>query len=172
MILLKIYQADEVGISGYDLMNELTVSFAGTWSAKSGTIYPLLSRLKDRKLIKSEEIRSKLGPVKKVFKITNISRNIIEELLIDSFEPDLKFLENYLEFTLQMMQQLMQKNTIDLITLEQILSALKLFSKHLDEMQRRLAAVIESKILKCQKCQGVIEPNMKFCPHCGSKIEK
>jgi predicted transcriptional regulator len=42
-VLEQIFNYKE--ISGYDLIQTLNRHFAGTWEAKSGTIYPLLSKL-------------------------------------------------------------------------------------------------------------------------------
>jgi len=35
-------------------------------------------------------------------------------------------------------------------------------------------AVIEKKqiVIKCQKCGLILDENMKFCPECGTKVEK
>ena len=43
-ILENVFNAEK--ITGYDLIQRLNDQFAGTWEAKSGTIYPILSKLK------------------------------------------------------------------------------------------------------------------------------
>jgi DNA-binding PadR family transcriptional regulator len=40
------------GTTGYDIIQKIKEKFGGMWHASAGTIYPLLSRLADKILIK------------------------------------------------------------------------------------------------------------------------
>jgi DNA-binding PadR family transcriptional regulator len=99
LILLLL---NEEPTHGYDIMQRLGEKFSGLWSPKPGTVYPALSRLEEKGLIK---IREEEGidqaeaaqteyPPKKVYvltdKGTSALKNIIgkmefEEKLIDRF---------------------------------------------------------------------------------------
>ena len=99
LILLLL---NEEPTHGYDIMQRLAEKFSGLWSPKPGTVYPALSRLEEKGLIKirEEEDRDQTEtdhaeyPPKKVYvltdKGTSALKNIIgkmefEEKLIDRF---------------------------------------------------------------------------------------
>jgi DNA-binding PadR family transcriptional regulator len=171
MILLKIYEGDKIGISGYDLMSELTITFAGMWSAKSGTIYPLLNRMKERELIIAQDVKSELGPAKKVFKLTELSKTIIEELILDNFEPELKFFSNYLDFVSRMIMKLSERKSIGPINLEQVKTALELFSTHVNEIDFNLNDFMSVNKVNCNGCGTEVDRLLvKFCPKCGEIV--
>lgn len=99
LILLLL---NEEPTHGYDIMQRLSQKFSGLWSPKPGTVYPALSRLEEKGLIKiREEENSDQAepdqteyPPKKVYVLTDKGtlalKNIIgkmefEEKLIDRF---------------------------------------------------------------------------------------
>jgi DNA-binding PadR family transcriptional regulator len=171
MILLKVYDADPVGISGYDIISDLTQTFAGMWVAQSGTVYPLLSRLQEKDLIISADVKSELGPAKKAFKMTDLSREVIEAMIIDNFDPELRFFANYVEFVLKMMNKLKKKNISSAINFEQVKAGLELFSARLKDMMGNLAKYMfdikEASARKCDSCGETIDHDARFCPSCG-----
>lgn len=172
MILLKIYEGENVGISGYDLMSELTITFAGMWSAKSGTIYPLLNRMKERELITAQDVKSEIGPAKKVFKLTELSKSLIEEIILDNFEPELKFFSNYLDFVSRMIMKLSERKTIGPLNLEQVKTALELFSTHVSEIDLNLSDFMNDNRVNCENCGSELDRLVaKFCPKCGSEVK-
>ena len=61
-------------ISGYDLIRILNDHFAGTWEAQSGTIYPILSKLKRDGFLAIKNVKSPVGPIKKVYSLTEAAR--------------------------------------------------------------------------------------------------
>lgn len=174
MILLKVYDADPVGISGYDIIADLTQTFAGMWVAQSGTIYPLLSRMQEKELIVSVDVKSELGPAKKAFKMTDLSREVIEAMIIDNFDPELRFFANYLEFVLKMMNKLKQKNITSAINFEQVKAGLELFSAKLKDMMGNLtkymADIKVASERKCEECGESIISDARFCPNCGAAL--
>ena len=75
-------------------LNEL---FAGSWKAKSGTIYPILSKLEQsKKLITGERKQSPLGPVKRVYILEDLGRECIDYIIYERFEGDIEFVMRYL----------------------------------------------------------------------------
>jgi len=89
---------EPIGQYGYEMIKDLDHLFAGSWEAKSGTIYPILSKLETNKqLIEGERKKSPLGPVKKVYSLTEEGRRIIDQILSNSLEMDMEFIQRYLE---------------------------------------------------------------------------
>jgi len=84
------------GISGYDLIDALNKHFAGTWEAHSGTIYPILSKLKNEGFLKTKNIKSPIGPIKKVYTITEIGKTIVETKINVKFIEQLNFVKNFI----------------------------------------------------------------------------
>ena len=174
MILLKVYESDPVGISGYDLIADLTSTFAGMWVAQSGTIYPLLSRMQDKRLLSVSNVKSEIGPAKKVFKLTPLAYEIIEPMILDNFEPELQFFGNYLDFTCRMMAKLKHKNAISDVNIVQVRNALGLFSVRTRAVQES----IEDALAKdpadqgpaCKACQEPHSKGARFCPGCGAPV--
>ncbi|MHA1672854.1 MAG: PadR family transcriptional regulator [Promethearchaeota archaeon] len=88
---------DPVGQYGYEMITDLNKLFAGSWEAKSGTIYPILSKLKSKKgMIVDSRMKSPLGPVKKVYKLTELGRKSIDQIITSNFEGDLDFILQFL----------------------------------------------------------------------------
>jgi DNA-binding PadR family transcriptional regulator len=89
---------EPVGQYGYEMIKDLDRLFAGSWEAKSGTIYPILSKLETNKqLIEGERKKSPLGPVKKVYSLTDEGREIINHILSHNLDMDVEFIQRYLE---------------------------------------------------------------------------
>jgi DNA-binding PadR family transcriptional regulator len=97
LLLLK-----EEPTHGYDMIQNLAEKFSGLWSPKAGTVYPAITRLEEKNLIKLKEKQGEEAggkdeeeyPPKKVYVLTERGvealRNIIgkmdfEEKFIDRF---------------------------------------------------------------------------------------
>ena len=88
---------EPVGQYGYEMIQQLNELFAGSWKAKSGTIYPILSKLeKNKKLITGERKQSPLGPVKRVYILEDLGRECIDYIIYERFEGDIEFVMRYL----------------------------------------------------------------------------
>nr|MDO8110571.1 helix-turn-helix transcriptional regulator [Candidatus Sigynarchaeota archaeon] len=174
MILLKVYEADPIGISGYDIIADLTQTFAGMWVAQSGTVYPLLSRMQEKNLIVPFDVRSELGPAKKAFKMTDLSREVIEAMIVDNFDPELRFFGNYLDFVCRMMDKLKRKNVASVINYEQVKVGLDLFSTRVKDIQQKLGEYMardkNGNGRACTVCGEVIDREARFCPKCGKAL--
>ncbi len=92
----ELRNEEEIGQYGYEMMNDLNQLFEESWEAKSGTIYPLLSKLEsNKKILLHERKRSPLGPVKKVYYLTDVGRLIIDTIMRESLESDIDFILKY-----------------------------------------------------------------------------
>ena len=88
---------EPVGQYGYEMIQQLNELFAGSWKAKSGTIYPILSKLEqNKKLITGERKQSPLGPVKRVYILEDLGRKCIDYIIYERFDGDIEFVMRYL----------------------------------------------------------------------------
>ena len=83
-------------ITGYDLIQEINDKFKDLWKASAGTIYPLLSRLEDKGLLKSEEITED-SRSKKIYKITVEGNEKLKTILENNLETSLNTLGDYVK---------------------------------------------------------------------------
>ncbi len=83
-------------LSGYDLINNLNKHFAGTWKAQSGTVYPILSKLKKNGFLNIERVKSAIGPIKKVYSLTEAGEELLKVKVNKNFQEQLNFIENFL----------------------------------------------------------------------------
>jgi PadR family transcriptional regulator len=86
----------QVGQYGYEMIQALNVLFAGSWEAKSGTIYPILSKLEGKKkLLIGVRKKSPLGPVKKVYNLTQLGRDCIDKVISENIQSDIDFILHF-----------------------------------------------------------------------------
>ena len=83
-------------LSGYDLINSLNKHFAGTWKAQSGTVYPILSKLKKNGFLSIEHVKSEIGPIKKVYSLTEAGEELLKVKVNKNFREQIQFIENFL----------------------------------------------------------------------------
>ena len=67
------------GTTGYDIIQKIKEKFGGMWHASAGTIYPLLSRLADKNLVKIQETLEN-NRLKKIYFITNEGEEELKKL--------------------------------------------------------------------------------------------
>ena len=141
---LKNLEKKPVGQYGYELMKELNILFEGSWEAKSGTIYPLLSKLENTKgVLIGQKKKSPLGPKKKVYILSDEGRKLIDQIIIENYDNDLAFIKNYA-------------------------GLLGVFKKTYEEDADALA--LEDPIPNCLNCGAELQPEAKFCFKCGKSI--
>jgi DNA-binding PadR family transcriptional regulator len=94
----ELRNRENVGQYGYEMIQELNEMFAGSWEAKSGTIYPILTKLDNVKHLLMEDIKqSQLGPVKKIYILTEAGRKLVDQVIRERFESDIDFMLHYIE---------------------------------------------------------------------------
>ncbi len=82
LIVLKAISEFPDGGYGYNLMQTLTKKY--DWAVKSGTVYPILKRLLDKKYVQQQEGESR----KKMYRITPLG-----DELLKSLETELKLID-------------------------------------------------------------------------------
>ena len=65
---------------GYEIMNEIEKKSNGVWRPSAGSIYPILMRLEDRKLIKAISHKSKVER-KRPYQITEKGKDYLKECM-------------------------------------------------------------------------------------------
>ncbi len=154
------------GISGYDLMDALNKHFAGTWEAQSGTIYPLLSKLKSNGFLKGKNVKSPIGPVKKVYSLTEIGKMIIETKVNLKCIEQLKFIEN---FTIELLS-IYLKTIKDEEKQESSAEIYKLINDMFNNIFQTFFRDDGSKLV-CSNCKTEIYRRESiYCFHCGSRL--
>ena len=101
ILVLSIIKNHDKGITGYDVIHKINEKFKSMWKASPGTIYPLLGRLEERGFVESEEIIDENNRQKKIYKITSIGEEKLEEILKDNFESSVSTLGDYIRTIIQ-----------------------------------------------------------------------
>ncbi len=83
-------------ISTDDVISKLNQHFAGSFEAKSGTIKPILSKLKKKRFLQTKKEPSPLGPLKKVHSVTDAGKEILKTKVSQNFEEQVEFIKNFL----------------------------------------------------------------------------
>ncbi len=131
-----------VGQYGNELIKELNSIFKGSWRAQSGTVYPMLSKLVTKKnFLISEKLKTELGPRKKVYKLSDDGRNLIDSIVRENFKSDEFFIEKYLE----------------------------LLEPFKEKFENEEYEKIEDSTV-CSSCGYIFTGIEKFCPECGTKL--
>ena len=159
-------------ISGYDLMEKLNNHFSGQWEAQSGTIYPILSKLKREGFLDSKEIKSPLGPLKKVYFLTESGNHLIKYKVNKNFIEQLKFVENFLtELSSIYVHSLLNEGIKDDQTNAKIKEVQTLLKIMFDNVINNLPSSV---IIKgfCPECNAKVDRDeAKFCAYCGASFD-
>ncbi len=163
-ILESVFTAKK--ISGYDLIAVLNKHFAGTWKARSGTVYPILSKLKHKGLLDVEDVKSPIGPNVKLYFLTEAGEQIVKTKVNKNFQDQLQFVENFLiELATIYIQSVPEENQE--VTIAEVENSLK---NTLETVINRFIHRIAKPI--CPKCNAEIrEKDSKYCSNCGTELE-
>ncbi len=151
--------------SGYDLINNLNKQFAGTWEAQSGTIYPILRKLENSGFLKSRTVKSPIGPLRKVYSLTEAGGAILKYKVNKNYLDQLKFTENFLvELSSIYIHSFPEEEK------EEIIKEIKsLLEETFENVSLSLKLKFEFKA-KCQECGSEINREAQFCPTCGTSL--
>ena len=153
-------------ISGYDLIRILNEHFAGTWKAQSGTIYPILSKLKKNGFLKIEHVKSDIGPIKKVYSLTKVGEELLKVKVNKNFQDQLNFVENFLVELASVYVHSFSEDKKE----EKIDEVLNSIRKALENVIKNIPPTVEFKVL-CPNCGGKYDRNVvKYCSECGTPL--
>ena len=153
-------------ISGYDLIKALNEHFAGTWEAQSGTVYPILSKLTRDGFLKISQVKSPIGPIKKVYSLTRIGEELLKVKVNKNFHDQLKFVENFLtELSSIYIHSLPEEERANNIS-----EVLKLLDDTIQNIIKTLPITVEFKI-KCNECGSELKrEGAQYCAFCGTPL--
>ena len=155
------------GLSGYDLIRQLNEHFAGTFEAHSGTIYPILSKLKRNGYLESKDIKSPIGPIRKVYFLTEAGAVILKYKVNKNFIDQLNFTRNFLVELASIYIQSFPLEEKE----EQIIEVQKLINDVFNDIIEKIPLTLNVK-LRCHECGSEINRSALFCPICGEKLTK
>ncbi|MFX1590475.1 MAG: helix-turn-helix transcriptional regulator [Promethearchaeota archaeon] len=163
-IIETIFNSKE--LSGYDLILNLNRHFAGTWEAQSGTIYPILSKLTKENFLKFRPVKSPIGPIRKVYSLTEAGEHILKVKVNKNFEDQLRFIENFLVELSSIYIQSFPKNEENQ-RMEEVKNSLK---EIIENAEKKIPPTLDFKT-RCSKCGAEINRQASlYCPICGSPI--
>jgi PadR family transcriptional regulator PadR len=152
-------------LSGYDLIKNLNRSFAGTWEAQSGTIYPILRKLEKDGFLKAQKVKSPIGPIKKVYSLTEAGEQLLKYKVNKNYFEQLKFVENFLvELSSIFIRSFPSKEQSQKIS--EIQDAL---NDTLKRVMQNIPPTLEYKTM-CNNCGAEIGREVAYCPQCGQSL--
>lgn len=163
-ILETVFNCRE--LAGYDLILNLNKHFAGTWEAQSGTIYPILSKLKRDGFLKVKSVKSPVGPIRKVYSLSEAGEEILKVKVNKNFLDQLNFVRNVL---IELSSIYIQSYPIAEKE-EKIKEVQNLIKKTLDIVIEAIPSTLKQK-RKCEQCGNEIEQIASFCSSCGATLK-
>ncbi len=165
-ILENIFNNKE--LSGYDLIQNLNKHFAGLWIAHSGTIYPILSKLKRNGFLRTKPVKSELGPLKKVYYLTESGESILKLKINKNFGDQINFVENFLIELVSIYIHSSEENEGDVEKrIDEVLELLK-------KSYGKVITVISSKYAirrMCPECNAeTVRKDADYCAVCGTSL--
>lgn len=156
------------GLSGYDLIQNLNKHFAGLWIAHSGTIYPILSKLKRNGFLRTKPVKSELGPLKKVYYLTESGESILKLKINKNFGDQINFVENFLIELVSIYIHSSEENEGDVEKrIDEVLELLK-------KSYGKVITVISSKYAirrMCPECKAeTVRKDADYCAVCGTSL--
>ena len=152
-------------LSGYDLIKNLNRHFAGTWEARSGTIYPILRKLEKDGFLKAQKVKSPIGPIKKVYSLTEAGDKLLKYKVNKNYYDQLKFVENFLvELSSIFIRSFPSKDQSQKIA--EIQNAL---NDTLKSIMQNIPPTLEFKTM-CNNCRAEIGREVAYCPNCGASL--
>jgi DNA-binding PadR family transcriptional regulator/predicted RNA-binding Zn-ribbon protein involved in translation (DUF1610 family) len=152
-------------LSGYDVIQTLNKHFAGTWNAKSGTVYPILSKLERNGFLKSKMVKSPIGPIRKVYTLTDAGEEILKVKVNKNFLDQLKFLENFIIELASIYVKSYPKQERSSI-IEDVQTTL---NESFERIKDSIPSTLKFKA-KCPSCGIEIGRKVAYCPFCGTQL--
>ncbi len=149
-------------LSGYDLMQALNKHFAGTWEAKSGTIYPILSKLERTGFLKSKMVKSPIGPLRKLYTLTEAGEELLKLKVNKNYSEQLLLIENFIvELSSIYIKSHPEKDRKEVV--EEVHDSL---NQSFERIKDNIPSTLKFKS-KCSNCGAEIGRKVVYCPFCG-----
>jgi PadR family transcriptional regulator PadR len=152
-------------LSGYDLIQTLNKHFAGTWEAKSGTIYPILSKLQRNGYLNSKTVKSPIGPLRKLYTLTHEGEALLKLKVNRNYSEQLLLIENFIvELSSIFIKSYPKEDRQEVI--EEVEATL---TKCFERIKESIPSTLKFKA-KCSNCGAEIGRKVAYCPHCGNQL--
>ncbi len=152
-------------LSGYDLMQALNKHFAGTWEAKSGTIYPILSKLEGSGFLKSKMVKSPIGPLRKLYTLTEAGEELLKLKVNKNYSEQLLLIENFIvELSSIFIKSHPEKDRKEVV--EEVHESL---NRSFERIKDNIPSTLKFKS-KCSNCGSEIGRKVVYCPFCGIQL--
>lgn len=152
-------------LSGYDLMQALNKHFAGTWEAKSGTIYPILSKLERSGFLKSKMVKSPIGPLRKLYNLTKAGEELLKLKVNKNYSEQLLLIENFVvELSSIYIQSHPKENRKEIIE-----EVHEILTESFERIKDTIPSTLKFKT-KCSNCGSEIGRKVIYCPFCGVQL--
>jgi len=162
-IIEAIFNSNQ--LSGYDLIKNLNRHFAGTWEAQSGTIYPIIRKLEKDGFLKAKKVKSPIGPLRKVYSLTEVGEELLKFKVNKNYYDQLKFVENFLvELSSIFIRSFPIKEQSQKIA--EIQNAL---NETLINVMQNIPPTLEFNTM-CKNCGAEIGREVAYCPQCGKSL--
>ena len=152
-------------LSGYDLILALNNHFAGTWEAKSGTIYPILSKLEKNGFLKSKMVKSPIGPLRKLYTLTKAGEELLKLKVNKNYSEQLFLIENFVVE----LSSIYIKSHPEEDRKEVIAEVQELLSATFERIKDSIPSTLKFKT-KCANCGSEIGRKVIYCPYCGVQL--
>ncbi|MFW9988815.1 MAG: helix-turn-helix transcriptional regulator [Candidatus Odinarchaeota archaeon] len=152
-------------LSGYDLIRNLNRHFAGTWEARSGTIYPVLRKLEKDGFLKAKQVKSPIGPLRKVYSLTEVGEQLLKYKVNKNYYDQLKFVENFLVE----LSSIFIHSFSDQEKSKKIIEIQNALSEIFKNVIQNIPPTLDFKIM-CTKCGSEIGREVAYCPNCGESL--
>ncbi|MFX0000119.1 MAG: helix-turn-helix transcriptional regulator [Candidatus Hodarchaeota archaeon] len=152
-------------LSGYDLIKNLNRSFAGTWEAQSGTIYPILRKLEKDGFLKAKKVKSPIGPLRKVYSLTEVGEELLKFKVNKNYYDQLKFVENFLVE----LSSIFIRSFPSVEQSQKIVEIQDALNETFKNVMQNIPPTLEFKIT-CNNCGAEIGREVAYCPQCGKSL--
>lgn len=152
-------------LSGYDLIQALNKHFAGTWQAKSGTIYPILSKLERNGYLNSKTVKSPIGPLRKLYALTIAGEELLKLTVNKNYSEQLLLIENFIvELSSIFIKSHPKEDRKEIV--KEVEATL---NQSFERIKDSIPSTLKFKA-KCSNCGSEIGRKVAYCPHCGTKL--
>jgi len=152
-------------LSGYDLIQALNKHFAGTWQAKSGTIYPILSKLERNGYLNSKTVKSPIGPLRKLYNLTKAGEEILKLTVNKNYSEQLLLIENFIVE----LSSIFIKSHPKEVRKEIVEEVEATLNQSFERIKDSIPSTLKFRA-KCSNCGSEIDRKVAYCPHCGTNL--
>ncbi|MEX2727726.1 MAG: zinc ribbon domain-containing protein, partial [Candidatus Sigynarchaeum springense] len=136
----------------------------------------ILKRLVDeKKLIYEKDEKTPIGPAVKVYKVNEDVGALIDSVLMEHYKSDMDFFGNYVDLLFENFEHSVKAGMIPASIGSQVQGVVNELIKKLQAASTKFGSLEYTPSpteITCPKCKATIDRIARFCPSCGSELEK